>query len=117
MILTGVDRVLSKLTGLQSSATTAVAKGLNIIAEEVMASSKSAYCPVDTGKLRSTGYVEHAKPSNLVATAGYNANYAIPVHEMNKNYRNGTWKYLETPFKARAVSFQSDLTNLIKGNL
>jgi hypothetical protein len=33
---------------------------------------------------------------------GYTKNYAIFVHEINKNYRVGQWKYLETPAREKA---------------
>ena len=31
---------------------------------------------------------------------GYTQNYALVVHETNKNYRTGSWKYLEIPARA-----------------
>ena len=36
--------------------------------------------------------------SKASARVGYTANYAVHVHEIDKNYRNGKkWKYLERP--------------------
>jgi len=37
------------------------------------------------------------KNDNVEVTVGYTANYAVFVHEVKRNYRNGEWKYLETP--------------------
>ena len=43
--------------------------------------------------------------SKAGARVGYTAAYAVHVHEINKNYRNGKeWKYLETPTRQLANS-------------
>ena len=55
--------------------------------------------PVDTGYLRQSAYVD----SGFIyfkgpwAVVGYTAIYAPMVHEINKNYTVGQWKFLETP--------------------
>lgn len=78
---------------------------------EIMEDSKENYVPVDTGNLRSTGRVDTAQSgAGIVSEMKYGGrpgeatgryvNYAVIVHETNRNYRNGkTWKYLETPAK------------------
>lgn len=87
------------------------AKSLLASFEGVMAESKDEYCPVDTGYLRSTGYVKLDEWAGMVAIeAGYSAEYAAPVHEINKNYKNGKqWKYWETPLKANLPDIQANL--------
>lgn len=81
-----------------------IRQAMNEEAEITMTRSKEDYVPVDTGNLRSSGQVETEIQGESVTTqlgfGGAAADYAIYVHEINKNYRNGKqWKYLETPLK------------------
>lgn len=81
-----------------------IRQAMNEEAEITMTRSKEDYVPVDTGNLRSSGQVETEIQGESVTTrlgyGGAAADYAVYVHEINKNYRNGKqWKYLETPLK------------------
>ncbi len=61
--------------------------------------------PVDTGHLRASAYVQVTSNRTAgvkarggwqsVVEIGYTAAYAPYVHEINKNYRIGSWKFLE----------------------
>ena len=48
--------------------------------------------PLDTGNLRGSGYTR-AIPDG--AEVGFEADYALAVHEIDKNYTVGGWKYLQ----------------------
>lgn len=41
--------------------------------------------------------MKSAKEQENIVVVGYSQRYAIWVHETNKNYRVGQWKYLEQP--------------------
>lgn len=52
--------------------------------------------PVDTGNLRGSAYSSVKREGrNTVGEVGFNAKYAVYVHEIDANYRVGGWKYLE----------------------
>ena len=76
--------------------------------------------PIDTGHLRNSAYIDDANQKELAigtkegavvqktinlrtdyVKVGYRANYALAVHEINKNYKApGTgWKFLEKALK------------------
>jgi hypothetical protein len=54
--------------------------------------------PVDTGNLRSGSYVDGVVVPHFgpMAEVGFTAAYAPFVHEINKNYVTGQWKFLQT---------------------
>lgn len=55
---------------------------------------------------------EAIEANSAEARVGYTANYAVFVHEINKNYRNGKqWKYLERP--ARQLNNSGELGQII----
>lgn len=106
--LLGSEELKKKIRQLPHVALKAAAASMYRTAEEIMADSKDNYVPIDTGNLKSTGHVSLVKESDSEVSVqlkygGPAAQYAIPVHEINKNYRNGKqWKYLETPLKAHS---------------
>ena len=56
--------------------------------------------PVDTGFLKSSAYkydMSKLRPTPTVEI-GFHANYAVNVHEINKNYRVGNWHFLRNAF-------------------
>lgn len=63
--------------------------------------------PHDTGNLKGGAYVDPVKKSGggvslvteLSVVVGYNADYALYVHEIDANYKVGQWKFLETAVK------------------
>lgn len=67
------------------------AAGLVIKKEAIMLT------PWDTGNLAGSAYVRKESGTfGEVVEVGYDAGYALAVHETNKNYRVGQWKFLQT---------------------
>lgn len=61
------------------------------IAEDILREAKKN-CPVDTGKLRNSGFV---KKTGDGYTVGFSADYAMVVHEQPQSYReNGKRHFL-----------------------
>lgn len=62
--------------------------------------------PVDTGRLRSTGYVSPPTRkllAGIVVEVGYGTNYAVRQHEdVSIRHRVGKAKYLQDPLQAAA---------------
>lgn len=53
--------------------------------------------PVDTGNLRNSAFTEVEEEGGQISgVIGYTADYAAEVHETDKNYKRGQWKFLET---------------------
>lgn len=50
------------------------------------------------------------KHDNVVVFVGFTQNYAIYVHEIDKNYVSGEYKYLEKP----AREMQNELASIVK---
>lgn len=54
------------------------------------------YCPVDTGNLKNSGYIEK---TNLGFEVGFSAEYASFVHEMPQSkLKNGVSQYLKKAY-------------------
>jgi len=107
--LKNVDRVLRKVMSAADLSSQVARRELYQIAEEVMASSKEDFVPVDTGALRSTGQVavKENTPTNFkvdLTYGGPSVSYAIIVHEnLNAHHPVGQAKYLSKPL-AKAIS-------------
>ena len=81
--------------------------------KDIMLISKSEFVPIETGALMGSGRVEkEGLPGGkfqVLMKYGGPPDYAVAVHEVDKNYRNGRqWKYLETP--AKQFNFQVMMT-------
>lgn len=64
--------------------------------------------PVRTGFLKNSKRFDVAKTKfGHFVNIGYTALYAMAVHEIQKSYRTGKWKYLEDPIKAATPGFAS----------
>jgi hypothetical protein len=101
---------------LAEAAPPAVARGMHAKAELTMTRSKADFVPIDTGALRASGNVETKIEGTSVQTSlGYGGpavNYAVPVHEQNRNYKGGRqWKYLETPLKQDLPSYPDGIAD------
>lgn len=114
--LKGTKELVRQLRKLGPDVEQAAAKSLYQSANRIMEVSKDVYCPVDTGALRASGNValpEITSGHNVKVDMGYgnsSVSYAIFVHEIDKNYRNGKqWKYLETPLKENLGEVQERL--------
>lgn len=94
----GLDVVLANLnkeilkTGVRSRA--GMRKALLIVRRRSV-----QLTPIDTGNLRNSAFTEVEESQvfgRITGTIGYTAEYAPEVHETNKHYRRGQWKFLET---------------------
>lgn len=87
--------------------------------EEVMEESKRE-CPVDTGTLRSSGFVhspdvERGEMSVALGYGGAAAEYAIFVHEdLTAHHPVGKAKFLEDPIRREVPRLARDLAEFIK---
>ena len=120
--INGIEVGLDQLDRIERGIDDVVAGSLYRWGERVMTESKEQEVPVDTGTLRSSGMVELERNGSVISVAlGYGgaaSNYAIAVHETNKNYRGGRkWKYLEDPIKRNIDDgnrqLTEDVTNFI----
>ena len=98
--ISGLDKVLMKL-----NREVIKIKGRNRAGMEavgVMMEGRSRQrAPERTGHLRGEmGHRSWDDPFKGVGVTIYNAaDYAPYVHEINRNYRGGEWKYIENPIK------------------
>lgn len=101
--ITGLDSFSRRRGVVGRAVRRAVAAELYGEAEEIMATSKAEYVPVDQGVLRSTGHVQPPVDdgNQITVTLGYGgpaAPYALMQHEsLHFKHRVGRAKYLEIP--------------------
>ena len=103
IVVRGARKVLKSLRIISSRYERALGSAIYLQAQSIMAQSKRLV-PVDTGRLRATGYVgppENRGLFRIQVQAGYGTEYAVPVHEdMGARHTPGlTAKYLEKPTK------------------
>lgn len=65
-----------------------------------------------TAKLKKLA--REAKEQENVVVVGYSQRYAIWVHETNKNYRVGQWKYLEDPNRRLQSTLRAIIVQVYK---
>lgn len=71
--------------------------------------------PVRYGNLKNSKFFDVEKRLHQhIVNMGYTSFYAIYVHEMNKNYRTGKWKYLEDPLRAAVPGFRRRVEARVK---
>jgi hypothetical protein len=91
----GLPKVSAYMRQWGDSALLAFAAGIFLGASEVITTAMRI-TPVDTGYLRSSRYV--TKPvitgRRVEVRAGFHASYATRVHETNRQYVVGEWKFL-----------------------
>lgn len=102
LVITGTDTVLRNLNreimGIQNR-TRAGLRGAVLVVRK----RSQELTPVATGHLRASTYTETYNTSEgYGAEIGYMAGYAPYVHEINKNYTIGQWKFLETALKEKS---------------
>jgi len=102
MLITGTDKVLRNLNrqilGIQNRT-----KGGMRHAVLVVRKRSQELTPVDTGNLKASAYTEaYNTVEGAGAVIGYTAYYAVYVHEIDKSYRVGQWKFLETALKEKS---------------
>ncbi len=107
--ITGIKEAVAKLDRIESVTPGALAAALKTEAELIMTDSKDHYVPVDTGDLKSSGFVDDAtiRGTRVTVELGYNTDYALIVHEDRRGVvprpgGQGGPKYLERPVRKRA---------------
>jgi len=124
----GDKRLIRNLKRMGDRAPKVLGDGLQIEAEKIMTESKTKFVPVDTGNLRSTGFVNNAKIVSggvVEVSMGYggtSAPYALFVHEgpanLNWNISGTGPKYLEKPAKNHEnTKLIPNLSQYVKRNL
>ena len=108
----GIDAVLLNLrkevTGIQNRSKAGFRKAALLVRERSVRQT-----PVDTGNLRNSAYTEVYEGTIMHgpgAIVGYTAAYAPFVHEIDKNYRKGNWKFLENALN----SSRQDILDILK---
>lgn len=128
--LKGDRELKAKLQQLGLAALPVGGRSLFESAENIMSISKEQYVPVETGTLKSSGFVgpPDIRGGNVTVSLGYGgpaAPYALAVHEnpragktggvspSGKKYKRwstvGGWKYLETPLNENLGNVVSKL--------
>ena len=101
----GLDKVLrnvnKELNKISSRCERGVYKGALYIKARALEKT-----PIDTGNLRGSCYLDPPYP-NPTIEIGYTADYAIYVHEIDKNYKapGTSWKYLEKALNENKKKF------------
>lgn len=102
LVITGTDKVLRNLNreimGIRSRSKAGLREAALVIRRRSM-----ELTPVDTGNLRGSAYTETFDGvEGPGAEIGYTAGYAVYVHEIDKSYTVGQWKFLETALKEKS---------------
>jgi len=101
-VVTGTDKVLRNLNREIRGIKNRTRAGMREAALVVRKRSQEL-TPVKTGNLKgSAGTQVYDTPKGPGAVIYYTAAYAPYVHEINRNYRVGQWKFLETALKQKA---------------
>ena len=100
MKTTGLDKVLRNLNR-RINAIEGRTKGGLAEAAMIVQGRSMELTPHDTGHLEGSAYVNPVKelPQGPTVEIGYWAAYALYVHETDRNYKRGQWKFLETALK------------------
>lgn len=122
MKLVGTAEMKGNLLELARRSRKAIERGVKEFAEVEMTEMKKNV-PVDTGTLKSSGYVDAPKrEGNTVSIelgfGGAAEDYAIPVHEdMEAFHRVGGPKYVERPLAQSAPHFADRVGASVKDDL
>ena len=98
----GAKELRTKLKMLGKDASWELGKALYLEGEEIMAQSKTAFVPRDTGMLAASGHVQIPQPGPIVLLGfgGPAVPYALVQHEAPYRHKVGQRKYLEIPMIA-----------------
>lgn len=117
VVLEGDQKLKQELRRLNQAYPNATAAALYQEGFAIMALSKQN-TPVDTGWLRSTGYVAPPTGRDHEVELGYGAGYALPVHERtDMNFVTGGAKFLENAVYQRMAGWGQRLAKRIKENV
>lgn len=70
--------------------------------------------PIDTGLLRNSLQVRQDRNTVIIYS---NLRYALAVHETNKNYRKGGWKFITNTIKSNRRFLNKKILSLSKSFL
>ena len=117
--LTGTEELSRELKRLQRAYPEAAAAALYAEGMAIMALAQKK-TPVDTGRLRATGYV--APPvkdaQGHIVELGFGTDYGIYVHERTESHHPvGEAKFLENAINARKAGWAERLAKRIKENV
>jgi hypothetical protein len=106
----GTAQVMQRIAELKRRAPDSFAAGVYLAASNVITTAMRL-TPVDTGWLRSSRYVRKPRVSGdtFKVEAGFGASYAIFVHEINRDYVVGEWKFLTTAANYHAPTFATEV--------
>ena len=107
--LTGARIATERLQVIARRMPDAFAAGIYLAASDMMTTAMRL-TPVDTGWLRASRYVRRPVVSGdrFFFDVGFAASYAVFVHEINRNYVVGEWKFLQTAMDHHAPRFFDD---------
>lgn len=94
--ITGVDKVVKNIKASDARLRKAATDSLKEAGQDIIAEAQEN-TPHDTGNLKGSAFVEdkpRQTPEGLSQRIGFDATYAIHVHEIDKNYKIGGWKFL-----------------------
>ena len=108
--LEGFEELSGLLRSMASGdVTRAVRPAMNKTVADILKEAKRQ-TPRDTGALiNSASRRVEVDGRSITGTLGYNTPYAIYVHEENKNYRVGGYRYLARPVEAAGSTVWSDV--------
>jgi hypothetical protein len=114
--ITGTGKVLERIAKLRRLAPEALAAA-TYIATSTVISTAMRLTPVDTGWLRSSRFVRLPVISGdrFTIEAGFGATYAIFVHEIDRNYVVGEWKFLQTAVAYHRASMLEEIARMAAG--
>lgn len=115
--LTGDEEVMRNLIKYADIYTKETREALKQEADLIMSESKKE-CPIDTGRLRSSAYVQAQNSGDVVVEMGYSdVDYAIYVHEDLTKYHHYPTKakFLEDPLNRAAPELAGKICDRVKG--
>lgn len=117
--LTGDEEVMRNLVRYADLYTRETKTALTTEAHLIMADSQKE-CPIDTGRLRGSAYVEQQESGDVVVEMGYaDIEYAIYVHEdLTKEHHYPTKaKFLEDPLNKAAPDLAEKVCARVKAEV
>ena len=112
MRITGLKKVQAALSMEIRKIENRSSRSLEISGLKIRADAQRL-CPVDSGNLRSSAFNTKIKTGSFkqkFVAVGFNANYAVYVHEIDKDYTVGQWKFLQTAIKMNHKTVINNIT-------
>jgi len=110
----GIKEVSNTLKQLIAQSPEIVQRELFLAGERMKTDARNQ-SPVDTGNLRaSIEKTLNRKSGEQSVSISADTEYALEVHETNKRYKVGKWKFLEDPLKKESAQFAEKLAQRFK---